>query len=263
MKNLMILLLGIFLNYTPLIAGISVVNGLSHVHNVMPGDTIRGMVELINQGTQSVHVKIFKNDYSYNEEGQSFFQIGGNKRSNLSWIELGITDIKIKAGQTYTFPYELVVPDSLKFQGSYWSVLMIEPVDTEDQNSLKNNQAVGIKSKFRYAVQVICNYNERAISSLDFKNAKIQKEETSQVLIDLFNNGDLYLKVKIFVEFYHPETGEQAIVLSSVKQSLHPDNCKRFIIDISKIPQGKYQALVLAKCDDGNVYGMHADIAVH
>ncbi|PXY01656.1 hypothetical protein DF185_09315 [Marinifilum breve] len=244
-----------------LFANISVVNGLSHTHKVNGGETLRGTIELINQGTKTENLKIYLNDYRYNEMGESFFEVGGNKRTNLSWIELGTEEISLEAGKSFVLPYEVRVPKNLEFNGSYWSVVMIEPVDLlEDPMDLE--MAVGVKSKIRYAVQIICNKGDDAQAKIDFKNAELHKGERRLLFVDLLNTGELYHKIQVLVEFYNPETGEQTAIVGSVMQSLHPDNCKRFAVDVSSVPKGDYQAVLLAKCEDGNIFGMHADIGV-
>jgi hypothetical protein len=64
--------------------------------------------------------------------------------------------------------YEITVPDQLSEPGSYWSVIIVEPV--EEINPDENKQGVSITSIIRYAIQVITDLDaEQAKPDLKFE----------------------------------------------------------------------------------------------
>ncbi|MDM8161838.1 hypothetical protein QUH73_18625 [Labilibaculum sp. K2S] len=243
-------------------ANVCVLNGLSHIYDIQNKEIYTGVIELKNTGTKLQRLNAFTTDYTYNAKGESFYEQGNNERSNITWLELGANHVEIEPGDTYYLTFRISTPDEIRLPGSFWSVVMIEPVEDIDINSIDRNAGVGVRSMVRYAVQVICNNLKNAKSSLLFERAKLKKGNERLLYVDLINNGELYHKTLIKIEFYDPKSGELLLEKESAKQSIHPNNSRRFYVDISDIPSGKYTSVILAKCDDENVFGVNADFII-
>ncbi len=72
--------------------------------------------------------------------------------------------------------YEITVPDEVTAPGSYWSVIIVEPVD--DIKPSDDKPGVNITSVIRYAIQVITDIEtEKAKPELKFESVKVEKEE--------------------------------------------------------------------------------------
>ncbi|MFA9372318.1 MAG: hypothetical protein ACERIH_11470 [Labilibaculum antarcticum] len=243
-------------------AGVSIVNGLSHVHEVGIGEICKGIIEIKNTGSKAERLKVFVNDFRYNAKGQTFYEEPStHNRSNADWLKLGTTNIEIQPGQIYLLPYRMQVPDSLALKGSFWSVIIIEPA--EDFDLQDQNNAIGITTRMRYAIQIIADIGNDLQANVKFQNAEINYTEGRKLLmIDLEDTGELYHKVVVSSEFFETTSGNTAGVYYSPKQSIHPNNSKRFIIDVSELEDGDYLATLLANCEDESFFGVNVSIRI-
>lgn len=261
MKKILFILLLFFFVFD-LEAGVSVVNGLSHIHQASPGGVYKGTVEIKNTGTSLERLKVFINDFQYNCKGQTFYnEPPVHQRSNANWLSLGASNIEILPGETYLLPYQMTVPTDVELLGSFWSVIIVEPADDFDFERARNT--IGISTRVRYAVQVISNLGSNPYASVKFTNAEISYENGKKFLaVDLEDTGELYHRIIVSSEFFSKATGESAGVYYSPKQSLHPTNSKRFVIDVSDLTKGGYQAVLLANCEDENYFGINVSIEI-
>lgn len=75
--------------------------------------------------------------------------------------------------------YEITVPNQALDPGSYWSVIIVEPVD--DIKPSDNKPGVNITSVVRYAIQVITDIEtEKAKPDLKFENVKVRKKKENK-----------------------------------------------------------------------------------
>ena len=261
MKRVLFVVLLIFYGIK-LEASISVVNGLSHIHKVNQGGIYRGTIEIKNTGTTVENLRVFVNDFQYNSKGQTFYdEPTVHQRSNASWISLGASDIEVLPGETYLLPYQMTVPDNLIQAGSFWSVVIVEPANDFDFERARNT--IGISTRVRYAVQIIANTGSNAKANVEFANVEIRYENQKKfLLIDLEDIGELYHRIVVSSEFFEKNSGETVGLYYSQKQSLHPNNSKRFVIDVSELANGDYQAVLLANCEDEEFFGINVSIEV-
>jgi len=237
-------------------AGISVVNGLIHEYKIEEGKSYRGIIEIQNIGETAQVVRILKNDFSCNSEGQVFYEEPvKHKRSNAGWIKLRTTDVVLSPGEKYSLVYQVDVPDRLSLSGSYWSVIMVEPV--EEVKLDKKVNTLNVITQVRYAVQVICTTLQPAKAEVKFNKTVITKIEGSRYLVvDLEDTGELFHRAKVTGEFYDAGSGARKGVYKSNLQSLFPNTSRRYMIDITDLEAGKYKGVLLADCEGENVFGL-------
>ena len=187
-----------------------VVNGLSHSYQVENGKVYKGKIEIENTGNQSQNIKLFLQDYSYQSDGTIYYSTPHtNSKTNTDWITMNTNFVTLKAKQKTEVYYEITVPNNLSGPGSYWSVIMVEPVEDIKPNDSK--QGVSITSIIRYAIQIITDFDsEKAKPDLKFEDVKIEKEEGKQILkVAIANKGNLYCKPTANIEIYNKKTGEK------------------------------------------------------
>lgn len=244
-------------------AGIVVLNGLSHTYKVENGKVYKGSIQIENTSNKPQNVKIFLQDLSYQSDGSIFYTAPlSNKRSNSKWIKLNTNLITLQGKEKTEIRYEITAPDNIENVGSYWSVIIVEPVD--DIKPSDNKQGVSVTSIVRYAIQIIADCNsEKAKSELKFEGVKIEKQETQKILkIAIANTGNLYCRTTANVEIYDRKNGQKIGSFSSLAMGLLPDTSKTFDIDISKIPPNKYTAVVLATDEDENAFALNVELEV-
>jgi hypothetical protein len=261
-RNTIILFLAL-IACCPINASVVILNGLTHQIEGQEGNTYRGVIEMQNTATTRQTVKVFLNDYAYKAKGEIYYtEPSGNGRTNAHWIDLNATFIELGPSEKYELFYEVSIPKGLDLNGAYWSVIMVEPVD--DLKPTDSEQGVNVKNVIRYAIQIVTTIKrDKSVAVLEFLKAHVKKENGVPFLeVDIENKGDLYHLVSMTVEFYGAQDGEEVGVLKSELLSLLPNNSKRFLIDISTIPPGIYKAVVLADCQDDNVFGLNIDLTI-
>lgn len=243
-------------------AGIVVSNGLTHIHKIESGNIVKGKISIQNTGTEAQNVKIYLQDLSYKSDGTIIYaQPNTHNKSNTSWIKLATNFITLKAGEKTDLLYEITAPDSIENAGSYWSVLIVEPVK---EIPLNNQSGVNITSVVRYAIQIITNYKTEDLKSdLKFESVKIVKEENRNVLkVAIANTGNIYCKTVASIELFNAKTGQKAGVFSSLPMSLLPNNSKMFSIDIGKILPGQYSTVIMASDEEENSFALKTELNI-
>lgn len=263
MVKRIILFLAFILQINFLHAGIVIHNGLTHNYKVENGHVYKGKIAIENTNNSPQNVKIFLQDFSYRADGSIFYsKTDSHEKTNSGWIKLNTNLVTLKAREKTEIFYEITVPKNILKEGSYWSVIIVEPV--EDIKPNDNKDGVNISSIVRYAIQIITDYDaENAKPELKFESVKIDKEEGKQILkIAIANTGSLYCKPTANIEVYHRKTGEKMGNFSSVAMGVLPSNSKSFHIDISKLPPDHYKAVIIATDEEDNAFALNVELEV-
>lgn len=257
------LMMFMMLQFSFLHAGIVVLNGLTHSYKVENGQVYKGKIEIENTGSKPQNVKLFLQDFTYQADGSIHYTtLRTNKRTNGDWIKLNTNLVLLKGKEKTEVFYEITVPDQQVNPGSYWSVIIVEPVD--DIKPSDDKAGVNITSIVRYAIQIITDYEtEKAKPDLKFESVKVEKEDGKQtVKIAIANNGNLYCKPTASIEIYNRKTGERIGSYSSITMGLLPQTSKSFHIDISKVPADQYKAVVIATDEEDNAFALNVELEV-
>ncbi|MBB6372638.1 WxL protein host-binding domain-containing protein [Chryseobacterium shigense] len=257
------LLMFLMLQFSFLHAGIVVLNGLTHTYKVENGKVYKGKIGIENTGSTPQTVKLFLQDFIYKADGSiNYTTIHTNNRTNGDWIRLNTNLITLKAKEKTEVFYEITVPDQPADPGSYWSVIIVEPV--EDIKPSNDKIGVNITSVIRYAIQVITDYEpEKAKPDLKFESVKIEKEDGKQTAkIAIANSGNLYCKPTVTIEIYNRKTGERIGSYTSIAMGLLPQTSKSFYIDISKIPADQYKAVLIATDEEDNAFALNVELEI-
>lgn len=258
-----LLLITLILQFSFLHAGIVILNGLTHSYKIENGKVYKGKVAIENTGNNPQSVKLFLQDFSYHSNGTIHYTaLQSNQRTNGNWIRLNTNLVTLKGKEKTEVLYEITVPNNAMDPGSYWSVIIVEPV--EDIKPSDNKPGVNITSVIRYAIQVITDYEtEKAKPDLTFESVKVEKEEGKQtVKIAIANNGTLYCKPTASIEIYNRKTGEKKGTYSSLAMGLLPSTSKTFPIDISKVPPDQYTATIIATDEEENAFAVNVELEI-
>nr|WP_315025674.1 DUF3324 domain-containing protein [uncultured Chryseobacterium sp.] len=258
-----LILISLILQFCFLHAGIVVLNGLTHSYKVENGKVYKGKIAIENTSADPQSVKIFLQDFTYNANGTTnYTALHTNSRTNGDWIKLNTNLVTLKGKEKTEILYEITIPDTSIDAGSYWSVIMVEPV--EDIKPSNDKPGVKITSVIRYAIQVITDYNtEKAKPDLKFEGVKVEKQEQKQVVkIAIANQGNLYCRPTASIEIYTRKTGEKIGNFSGMAMGLLPQTSKTFDIDISKIPPGQYKAVIITTDEDENAFALNVELEI-
>lgn len=244
-------------------ANIVILNGLSHIYKVENGQIYKGKISIENTSNEPQNIKFFLQDFGYQSDGSILYNTPNtNNKSNAEWIKLNTNLINLKAKQKTEILYEITVPKQVADVGSYWSVIIVEPVDNIKPSN--ETQGVNITSIVRYAIQIITDIDsEKAKPNLKFEGIKIEKEDKLQILkIAVANEGNLYCKPSIAIEIYDKKNGDKVATFSSLPMGLLPQTSKSFYIDISKMPPEKYNAVLIATDSDENAFALNVELEI-
>lgn len=249
-------------SYMPCRAGISVINGLIHEYKIEEGKSYRGFIEIQNMGLNDQAVKISKNDFLCNSDGQVFYEKPvKHERSNASWIELRGTNIILRPKEKYRLVFQVNVPVKLVNPGSYWSVILVEPVGEVKLD--ENVKAVNVLTRVRYAVQIVCTTTTPSKAGITFRNTAISKiQDKRYLIIDLEDTGELFHRVAVTAEFYNAGSGSSEGVYKSNLQSIFPFTSRRYMLDITALKPGDYKGVILADCSDDNIFGLDMMLSI-
>ena len=118
-------------------AGVSVVGSLSQERSVQAGETYRGVIAIRNSGSEPAEVKVYQTDYAFSADGRNEYGAPGRlPRSNAKWLHLGQEQLTIAPGTVANALYEVQVPSDPALKGTYWSMVVVEPVSARVRRSL-------------------------------------------------------------------------------------------------------------------------------
>lgn len=258
-----LLFITLILHFCFLHAGIVILNGLTHSYKIENGKVYKGKISIENTGSNPQIVKIFLQDFSYNSDGSIHYTaLHTNEHTNGDWIKLNTNLLTLKGKEKSEVFYEITVPNQTMDAGSYWSTIIVEPM--EDVKPSDNKPGVSITSIIRYAIQIITDFEtEKAKPDLKFESVKVEKQDGKQIAkIAIANKGTLYCKPTAAIEIYNRKTGEKIGTYSSLTMGLLPNTSKTFYIDISKVPPDTYKVVIIATDEEENAFAINLELEV-
>lgn len=170
------------------------VGGLTYLETLKPGDSVKVQIPLISDRDKNEVIDFNLSDYSADAEGHHFFtELGQNPRGNGKWITLSSHREIIAPGEKKELTLTIDVPNDSSLDGSYWSVLLIEPTDPI-QTLKEPEHGFQLQVKVRYAYHIVVNLGKGTPS------LKIVKKELQEVggkkwlAVDVENKGTLFFK---------------------------------------------------------------------
>ncbi len=241
-----------------------VVGSLTHEQDLAPGDTFSGTITLKNTADKDAGVRIYQTDYVFAANGISRYDPpGSNSRSNAAWISLSNEYLTIPAHERFSLFYQGTVPNDTSLSGTYWSIIMVEPVPDSRHDTLfdaATGVSMGVTTRTRYGIQVITNIGKAAKPALKFIGKTLKETPGGMVLqIDVANTGTKVVRPDAWLEIYDAKANLISRLRSQAKRIL-PNCSVRHIFNLSNVGKGSYEALVVlddgANCAYGGQYSL-------
>ncbi|MGV8118136.1 MAG: hypothetical protein AB2L14_00080 [Candidatus Xenobiia bacterium LiM19] len=248
-------------------AKVVIVGGLTHEKVAEKGEEYKGIILLRNPDDEPADVRLYQTDYTFNYEGKSDYGDPGTKpRSNASWLTLSPTRVTIAPKETVEVNYIMKVPKNDEMNGTFWSIIMVEPIASapapDTAKTGKEKVKMGIVTIIRYGIQIITNIGDTGERKLKFLDRKlISKEGRTLFQVDVENNGDRAMVPSIYVELYN-KGGAFVGKFESLPSRIYPGCSIRSLIDLSGIPKGDYKALLVADNGDEHVFGAEYTLSI-
>lgn len=253
------LVFSILINHA-LLASILIYNGLSHENTTNSGASYQRYIEIHNNSDKEESVLIYQKDYSFNHFGETrYLDPGSLTRSNASWIELSQNLINMQPGEKLTVPFRVTVPDDKSLSGTYWSIIMVEKIVPPDPN---RPPGISVRSVVRYGIQVITHIGNGGERNLNFIGTELIKNDTSTYYyVTIENTGERLLRHTVALDVYDGE-GNNVGMFSATNNRTFPGTSVRSVIDLSALPPDTYTALLVADCENDDIFGTNITIEV-
>lgn len=245
-------------------AGISVIGELSREATLQPGAKTEGLIILRNNAEQPQEVKVYQTDYLFWADGRNQYgEPGATPRSNARWIVHTPQQLTLPGQGSGSVSYTIQVPSQEELHGTYWSMLMVEPIPTETlkpPKSEKDKVTIGIQPVVRYGIQMVTHIGDTGTRNLKFVDKQLLVKAGKRTLhLDLENTGERWLRPLVWAELYD----EQGISLGRFQAGrlrIYPGCSVQYCIDISDVPAGNYRALIVADDGDEYIFGAQYDL---
>lgn len=253
----------LFLVLGLVIAGIAegVVKGDQTRHfQVAPGQEIPVCIPLGNDSDTPMRITLKQCDYLYDASGINHFDpIGSHPRSNGKWITLHTDQVVLNPESNTDLFYKIRVPNDPALQGSYWSLILIEP----DQvfHPTTQQQGMHLQIKVRYAYLVITTFKggkgDLQINNLTQNVSNAEK----RAFFDVTNTGTLFLEPKLTLQLYDGQ-GKLYKTKKVTAEKILPTTSTKYNVDLSDVNQGTYSGLLLLESGDEHLFGERVQLTL-
>ena len=265
MKKILLFVLFFLLSIELCSAGISVIGGLTREKTVKPGEKVEGIILLKNSGEGLSEVKVYKTDYLFSADGKNIYgEPGSIPRSNSRWITLSPNRLTLNPGETVSVHYTVQVPDIPDMTGTYWSMIMVEPIPETSPliRGEKGKARVGVQTIIRYGIQIVTDMSNTGTRKVRFLDKKLISEKGNRILqIDIENTGERWLSPLVWIELYNIE-GINLGRFESGRMRVYPGCSVRHKVDLTNVPKGMYKSLVIADNGDEYIFGAQYDLEI-
>lgn len=254
-RRLLFLLASLHLAAASAFGGIAVIGSLARHHTTKPGDAFEGIILVKNTADTPLELGISQTDYRFTADGSNHYdKAGTHPRSNAPWLSVNPARAVVPAQGTISVYYRGKVPSSPALAGTYWSMLMIEPVATPapELDHQKDKITVGLQTVMRYAIQVVTEIGETGKEQLAIIDKAILTQDGSHSLqMDVANTGERIQIPMLWVDLFNA-SGVSIGRFEGGKRRIYPDCSSRYAVSLAGVPAGKYTALVVM--DGGGDY---------
>lgn len=244
-------------------AQVHVVGDLSRHVELAPGAESQGEVLVRNGGDRPRTARVYLTGYHATADGRTVYgEPGESPRSSAAWIHLVPREQEIAPGSTASFHYVIRVPQDPRLAGSYWSMLMVEPVAPETLAPGATRGGVGIRTVTRTGIHLATHIAGTGHAELKFADRRLEQgEKGAALLLDLENAGDRYLRLHLWADLFDRE-GIPAGRFEGGRKGLYPADSGRVRIDLDGIAPGTYRAIVVADGGDERVFGARYELEI-
>jgi hypothetical protein len=239
-------------------AGISLPGGLSRISALAPGGKTIGKILVRNGSAETQTIRVYQTDYLFYADGRNVYgKPGTDPRSNAAWITFSPQRLTVPPREIGEINYVVQAPNDLKLSGTFWSIMMIEPLgkDSPEVTDKPGKIQVGISTVVRYAVQIITTLGDAGVRKIKFLDKHLIQDGKDRFLqVDLENIGQGWLTPTVWAELFDGK-GASIGRFEGGRVRMFPSCSARFRVNLSDAPKGKYSALVVADSGDDTVFG--------
>ena len=241
----------------PAPAQILVYGALARDHAAAPGDVYEEVIQVHNPSDETQQARIFQRDYRFAADGTNDFgDPGSTARSNAGWITFTPSSATIPPGETVPVTVSVRVPEGSA--GSYWSMMIVEPIPRGSAESTldpEQEYQYGVLERVRYGVQVATHVGPIAAAAEVVAVSLVEGEGGARVLTaDVLNRGDGMLDGPVYVDVFDA-SGEARGRIDGSSARIYPGTSFRHRVDLASLEPGVYEALLVIDGGEAGVFG--------
>ncbi len=222
---------------------------------VSPGDSFTGSISLMSMTDEQVSIRIYVGDwvrvpgqtskYGWDVEG------GNEPRSFLGWMTFTPERMTLEPEETRDINYEVNIPDDPTLEGSYWGVIFIEAIPSEEPEipvEVEEGIAIGIRTIFRYAIHVFATIEGTETREATFTSLNLEPAEGGFDAVAVFENtGNIYMKPIVWLEMTDI-AGEVVYEQEHREITVLPESARAYVFELRNLPieSGEYVVMIYA-----------------
>jgi hypothetical protein len=220
-----------------------------------PGESFTGTIPVTNTSEEPVALRVYVGDwvrvpgqtsgYDFDEEG------GKEPRSLVPWMIFSPERVTLEPAETRDLTYEVDIPDDWSLEGSYWGVIFIEGIPSEEPDIVSTGEgevSVGIRTVFRYAIQIYATILDTETRDASFTALNMAPAEGGFDATAVFENrGNIFLRPKVWLEM-HNTAGDVVYEQNFAGQTVLPESALDFAFELRNLPieSGEYLVMIIA-----------------
>ncbi|MHB9124349.1 MAG: hypothetical protein ACYC4F_00180 [Armatimonadota bacterium] len=266
MKSFYMLLVLIQLAAGISFAGVSVEDTLSKEAVLKPGDRFEGRILLYNSSAKPERVKVYQTDYFFLADGSNYYDKPGTvAKSNGPWVTVSPQEVTVPAGERLSVCFSVQVPADDKLVGTYWSMVMVEPMPDADLDPVKPESGkvkVSLQTIMRYGVQIVTSIGDTGRREIRIADKRLLSVDGKYALqLDLENTGERWVRPSIRADIYD-SSGAFVARFDGEKVRIYPGCSVRRSVLLSDLPPGKYTALVILDAGEESAWGAQYELEI-
>jgi hypothetical protein len=231
-------------------------SGAIHERQARTGEQYEGRIEVTNSSAVPQRARVYQTDQYASADGRIGYPAAGSApRSNASWVTFGPSEIVVPPGGNAAITFAVRVPTGPSIEGTYWSMIMIEGVDSARTGEAAARARVGIKTVMRLGVQIATHIGESGTVRIAFDSVRASSSGGQrQLFYDFANTGTRATRLLMSVELFD-SSGRPIRKLEQQRGLLYPGNSARQRFDFGALPPGQYTAIVTADGGSDLLFG--------
>jgi len=241
---------------------VSVLSSTVEEYSGAPGESYVARIDIANASNKPQVVRLYQTDYHFAANGTSDFDPPSSfAHSNATWIALQSERVTVPAAGTLSVPYTVTIPKADSLRGTYWSAVMVEPVEHMVAASASGTSSpqMGLGTIVRYAVQVATHINASGTRTVRFDGVGARRSDESTtnaksaIELDVANTGERAYRPALWIEVYDAQ-GKLRATSKQQRGLLYPGCSLRQRFELAALPAGTYKAVIFADTGEETVY---------
>ena len=232
-------------------------------HKAVAGETVDGVVPLVNETDAPVRVRLYLTDYRYRADGTTEYPDPGTDPSSAApWVSVGSPEVTVPPRSRTDVGYRVRVPASATSAETRWCLLMIEAVGDGPDPAGTARQRVGLDRRVRFGVQIAVTLGD-PLADVELLDAGLATEPGGGPVLwtDVGNAGAGATETRVSLDLFDAEGRPHGRIEGSDAR-LYPGTSFRHRVSLGGVPEGTYQGLLVVDTGRGESVGTQLTIVL-